>query len=1394
MVMAKSLNGRKRVRKDFGRIPVVAPMPNLIEVQKSSYDKFLQANSPLDVRQKSGLWDVFKSVFPIKDFAGKGELEFVSYELEAPKYDVEECQQRGMTFSAPLKVTLRLVVWDIDEDTGARSVRDIKEQDVYMGDMPLMTDHGTFIINGTERVIVSQMHRSPGVFFDHDKGKTHSSGKYLFAARVIPYRGSWLDFEFDAKDLVYVRIDRRRKLPVTTLLYALDSLNTEKLRAKRKKDEKSVDPQEVHGMTAEEILNYFYETQIFTREKKGWHTTFDAQKMRGMKLNFDLVDAKTGRVKLEAGGKLSPRIATKLEKDGLKELRITDEELIGKFIAEDVVNTKTGEIYIEAGEEITADTLKAFEEAEIEEIKSLFIDGMNVGPYIRNTLALDKNTNRDEALVDIYRVMRPGEPPTLETAEALFQGLFFDAERYDLSAVGRVKMNARLNLTNDDVPDTVRHLRKDDILRIIKVLVELKDGRGEIDDIDHLGNRRVRSVGELMENQYRVGLLRMERAIRERMSSVDIDTVMPHDLINAKPAAAAVREFFGSSQLSQFMDQTNPLSEITHKRRLSALGPGGLTRERAGFEVRDVHPTHYGRICPIETPEGPNIGLINSLATYARVNQYGFIESPYRKVDDSRVSNEVVYLSAMEEGRYNIAQANEEVDVKGKLVNELVSCRKAGNALLLAPSEIQYMDVSPKQLVSVAAALIPFLENDDANRALMGSNMQRQAVPLLRAEAPLVGTGVEEAVARDSGAATVARRAGVVQQVDAERIVVRATEEMSASAPGVDIYRLLKFQRSNQNTCINQRPLIKVGDVVAKGDIIADGPSTELGELALGRNVLVAFMPWNGYNFEDSILISERIVRDDVFTSIHIEEFEVMARDTKLGQEEITRDIPNVGEEALKNLDEAGIVYVGAEVKAGDILVGKVTPKGESPVTPEEKLLRAIFGEKASDVRDTSLRVPPGAQGTIVEVRVFNRRGVDKDERALAIERMEIESLAKDRDDEKAILERSFNEQIKTQIMGRKTVSGPKGFKAGGKVTDEMLAEYTPGQWRQIAVANDKVMEDIEAMKKSLEDSIKLIDQRFENKVEKLQRGDELPPGVLKMVKVFVAVKRKLQPGDKMAGRHGNKGVISKILPIEDMPYLADGTHVDIVLNPLGVPSRMNVGQILETHLGWACRALGQQVGTMLDNHRAGRSDRDLRSLLKKIYGEKAYRTEFQELTDDQLADLSENLRRGIPIATPVFDGAREADIVDMLEKAGLDGSGQVTLHDGSTGEPFDRKVTVGYIYMLKLHHLVDDKIHARSIGPYSLVTQQPLGGKAQFGGQRFGEMEVWALEAYGAAYTLQEMLTVKSDDVSGRTKVYEAIVRGDDTFEAGIPESFNVLVKEMRSLGLDVELSHSEQ
>jgi DNA-directed RNA polymerase subunit beta len=1382
-----SFTGKKRIRKSFGRIPEVAPMPNLIEVQKSSYDHFLQMDGATASRASAGLEDVFKSVFPIKDFSERAMLEFVRYELEQPKYDVEECQQRGITFAAPLKVTLRLVVWDVDEDTGSRSIRDIKEQDVYMGDMPLMTKNGTFIINGTERVIVSQMHRSPGVFFDHDKGKTHSSGKYLFAARVIPYRGSWLDFEFDAKDHVYVRIDRRRKLPATTLLLALDSAATAKLRAERKAQGKNLEPFEAVGMSKEEILSYFYATQIFKHGKKGWSTEFDPEKMRGVKLTSDLLDAKTGKAVAAIGDKMTPRTLRKLADDGLKHILVAHEDLIARYIAADIINEQTGEVLVEAGDEITEEMLTRLDEVGVKELPVLAIDHVQVGPYVRNTLQIDKNQTREDALIDIYRVMRPGEPPTLETAEALFQGLFFDSERYDLSAVGRVKMNSRLQLETED---TVRTLRKEDILAILKVLVDLKDGRGEIDDIDHLGNRRVRSVGELMENQYRVGLLRMERAIRERMSSVEIDTVMPHDLINAKPAAAAVREFFGSSQLSQFMDQTNPLSEITHKRRLSALGPGGLTRERAGFEVRDVHPTHYGRICPIETPEGPNIGLINSLATYARVNQYGFIESPYRRVKDGKVTDEVVYLSAMEEGRYAIAQANIELDENAQVKDDLTNCRKNGDFVMARPQDIDFIDVSPKQLVSVAAALIPFLENDDANRALMGSNMQRQAVPLIRAEAPLVGTGMEETVARDSGVTIIARRSGAVDQVDATRIVVRATEETSAAAPGVDIYNLLKFQRSNQNTCITQRPLVKVGDVVRAGDIIGDGPSTQLGELALGRNVLCAFMPWNGYNFEDSILISERIVSDDVFTSIHIEEFEVMARDTKLGQEEITRDIPNVGEEALKNLDEAGIVYIGAEVKPGDILVGKVTPKGESPMTPEEKLLRAIFGEKASDVRDTSLRLPPGVSGTIVEVRVFSRRGVDKDERALAIERAEIERLAKDRDDEKAILERSFSSRLKEMLNGQTVVSGPKGLKSGTKINEAVLAEYTPGQWRQIAVRDDALMADIEAMKKQMEDAVGALQARFESKVEKLQRGDELPPGVMKMVKVFVAVKRKLQPGDKMAGRHGNKGVISRIMPLEDMPYLEDGTPVDIVLNPLGVPSRMNVGQILETHLGWASAGLGRQIGEIMEKlgHGNGKPA-DLKKKLLAIYKDPAEKTQIEGLSEAELLELGGNLRHGIPMASPVFDGAREEDIVRMLKDAGLDSSGQVVLVDGRTGEAFDRKVTVGYIYMLKLHHLVDDKIHARSIGPYSLVTQQPLGGKAQFGGQRFGEMEVWALEAYGAAYTLQEMLTVKSDDVSGRTKVYEAIVRGDDNFEAGIPESFNVLVKELRSLGLNVEL-----
>ena len=1360
--MATSFTGRKRVRKDFGHISEVTQMPNLIEVQRQSYDQFFKAGATEEERLSSGLEKVLKSVFPIQDFSGTASLEYVKYELEEPKYDVEECQQRDITYAAPLRVTLRLIVFEVDPETEARSVLDIKEQDVYMGDLPMMTDNGTFVINGTERVIVSQMHRSPGVFFDHDRGKTHSSGKFLFAARVIPYRGSWLDLEFDAKDIVNVRIDRRRKLPATTLLYAL-------------------------GMSAEDILEYFYKTVSFRSAEGGWRMPFRADNWRGQKPAFDLVDADSGEVVVEAGQKITPRLGQKLEKAGVEAILVPADQILGRFAARDMINEKTGAIYVEAGEELTEEIITVLSEVGVDEVEVLDIDAVSVGPYIRNTLMADKVECHDGALAEIYKVMRPGEPPTKETAEALFYGLFFDAERYDLSDVGRVKMNMRLNLECDD---TVGTLRREDILQTVKTLVELKDGRGEIDDIDHLGNRRVRSVGELMENQYRIGLLRMERAIRERMSSVDIDTVMPHDLINAKPVVASVREFFGSSQLSQFMDQTNPLSEITHKRRMSALGPGGLTRERAGFEVRDVHPTHYGRICPIETPEGPNIGLINSLATYAQVNKYGFIESPYRRVENGVVSSEVIYLSAMEEAKYTVAQANAALNDDGTFANDLVSCRQAGEFVMTQPSQIDLMDVSPKQLVSVAASLIPFLENDDANRALMGSNMQRQAVPLVRAEAPFVGTGMEAVVARDSGAAIAARRTGVVEQVDATRIVIRATEEVDPGKSGVDIYTLQKFQRSNQNTCINQRPLVKVGDEIKQGDIICDGPSTELGELALGRNALVAFMPWNGYNFEDSILISERIVKEDVFTSIHIEEFEVMARDTKLGPEDITRDIPNVGEEGLKNLDEAGIVYIGAEVHPGDILVGKITPKGESPMTPEEKLLRAIFGEKASDVRDTSMRLPPGVAGTVVEVRVFNRHGVDKDERALTIEREEIDRLTKDREDERTILERSIYGRLKPWLVGKTVSAGNKEMKKGTVITEEGLDDLPRIQWWDLAVDDDATMSDIEALRKQFDESRAQLQKRFDEKINKLQRGDELLPGVLKMVKVFVAVKRKLQPGDKMAGRHGNKGVISRIMPQEDMPHLEDGTPVDVVLNPLGVPSRMNVGQILETHLGWASRGLGRQIDGMLEayRHGSGHID-DFRAKFKDIYGDEQFGTDVEELDDDQIIELASNLTNGVPMGTPVFDGAVEADVVTMLEKAGLDSSGQVDLYDGRTGEKFDRKVTVGYIYMLKLHHLVDDKIHARSIGPYSLVTQQPLGGKAQFGGQRFGEMEVWALQAYGAAYTLQEMLTVKSDDVQGRTKVYEAIVRGDDTFEAGIPESFNVLVKEMRSLCLNVEL-----
>ncbi len=1376
--MAQTYVGQKRIRRMFGKIREVLEMPNLIEVQKSSYDLFLRSgdsDTPLD---GEGLMGTFQSVFPIKDFNETAVLEFVKYDLEKPKYDIEECQSRDMTYSAPLKVTLRLIVFDVDPDTGAKSVKDIKEQEVFMGDMPLMTPNGTFIVNGSERVVVSQMHRSPGVFFDHDKGKTHSSGKLLFQCRIIPYRGSWLDFEFDPKDLVFARIDRRRKLPVTTLLYAL-------------------------GLNQDSIMEAYYDTVSFRLEKgRGWVTKFFPGRVRGTRPTMDLVDAATGEVILKAGDKATPRMVKKWIDEGkVTELLVPFEHIFGRFVARDIINEETGEIWVEAGDELTWEldkdgevkggTLKLLMDQDITEIPVLDIDGVNVGPYIRNTMAADKNMNREQALMDIYRVMRPGEPPTYDAAAALFDTLFFDSERYDLSAVGRVKMNMRLNL---DAEDTVRTLRREDIIACIKALVELRDGKGEIDDIDHLGNRRVRSVGELMENQYRLGLLRMERAIRERMSSVEIDTVMPQDLINAKPAAAAVREFFGSSQLSQFMDQTNPLSEVTHKRRLSALGPGGLTRERAGFEVRDVHPTHYGRMCPIETPEGQNIGLINSLATFARVNKYGFIETPYRKVENGQVTDEVIYLSATEEMRHTIAQANANLDAEGRFVNELVSTRRGGEFVLSPRETVDLIDVSPKQLVSVAASLIPFLENDDANRALMGSNMMRQAVPLLQSDAPLVGTGIEGVVARDSGAAIMARRPGIIDQVDAQRIVVRATEMLEPGEPGVDIYRLRKFKRSNQSSCINQRPLVKVGDTVVQGQVVADGPCTDMGELAVGRNITVAFMPWNGYNYEDSILISERILKDDVFTSIHIEEYEVAARDTKLGPEEITRDIPNVGEEALRNLDEAGIVYIGAEVQAGDILVGKITPKGESPMTPEEKLLRAIFGEKASDVRDTSLRLPPGAYGTVVEVRVFNRHGVDKDERALQIEREEIERLSRDRDDELAILERNIYARLRQLILGKVAVKGPKGVKPNSEITEELLGTLSRGQWWQLALADDAEAQEVEALNALYDQQKRALNHRFEDKVEKVRRGDDLPPGVMKMVKVFLAVKRKLQPGDKMAGRHGNKGVVSKVVPEEDMPFLTDGTTVDIVLNPLGVPSRMNVGQILETHMGWALRGLGVKIDEALDEYRRKGDLTPVQDALRIAYGDEVYDQAFAAMDEEALVESAETVTGGVPIGTPVFDGAKEPDVNDALIRSGFDVSGQSTAFDGRTGEPFARQVTVGTKYMLKLHHLVDDKLHARSTGPYSLVTQQPLGGKAQFGGQRLGEMEVWALEAYGAAYTLQEMLTVKSDDVAGRTKVYESIVKGEDNFEAGVPESFNVLVKEVRGLGLNMELLDSEE
>ena len=1346
---------RKRIRKSFGKRESVLNVPYLLTMQSDSYVAFLQKDVPPQKRKPEGLQAAFISAFPIVSHNGFVEMKFTEYNIAKPPFDVRECQQRGLTYAAAVRAKLQMIIYD-RESHPQKLVKEIKEQEVYMGEVPLMTDYGSFIVNGTERVIVSQLHRSPGVFFEHDKGKTHSSGKLLFSARIIPYRGSWLDFEFDPKDILYFRVDRRRKMPVTILLKAI-------------------------GLTPETILAHFFHNDNFRLMDTGAQMDFVPERLKGEVARFDLTD-KNGNVVVEKDKRITARHVRQLEQAGTGFVSVPEDFLVGRVISKNMVDADTGEIVAKANEEVTEALLKKLRAAGIKEIQCLYTNELNQGAFISQTLASDETADQLAARVAIYRMMRPGEPPTEDAVEALFHRLFYSEDTYDLSRVGRMKFNARVGR---DTPEGKMTLSNDDILDVVKILVDLRNGNGDVDDIDHLGNRRVRCVGELAENQYRSGLARIEKAVKERLGQAETEALMPHDLINSKPISAALKEFFGASQLSQFMDQTNPLSEITHKRRVSALGPGGLTRERAGFEVRDVHPTHYGRVCPIETPEGPNIGLINSLSLFAQLNEYGFLETPYRRVVDGKVTDQIDYLSAIEEGKYVIAQANAGLDKEGKLIDELVSAREKGESVLLSPERVQYMDVAPAQIVSVAASLVPFLEHDDANRALMGANMQRQAVPVLRPEKAMVGTGVERVAAVDSGTVVTARRGGIVDYVDTNRIVIRVNDnETVAGEVGVDIYNLIKYQRSNQNTNIHQRPIVKRGDLVAAKDVVADGASTDLGELALGQNMLVAFMPWNGYNYEDSILISERIVRDDVFTSIHIEEFEVAARDTKLGPEEITRDIPNVGEEALRNLDEAGIVAIGAEVNPGDILVGKVTPKGETPMTPEEKLLRAIFGEKASDVRDTSLKVPPGVQGTVVEVRVFNRHGVDKDQRALQIEREEIERLAKDRDDELAILERSIYARLKELLLGKEAVAGPKGFKRG-PVSEDSFADLSKGQWWQIAISDEAAMAEVESLNKQYQESKRRLDNRFEDKVDKLRRGDELPPGVMKVVKVFVAVKRKLQPGDKMAGRHGNKGVISRITPIEDMPFLEDGTHVDIVLNPLGVPSRMNVGQILETHLGWACAGLGKQIREALERFERIGDKSGFVTTLKDIYGP----GEELPVADDDLMELGRNLSKGVPIATPVFDGAKEADIIEMLEKSGHDASGQVTLYDGRTGEPFGRKVTVGYIYMLKLHHLVDDKIHSRSIGPYSLVTQQPLGGKAQFGGQRFGEMEVWALEAYGAAYTLQEMLTVKSDDVAGRTKAYESIVRGEDAFDAGIPESFNVLVKEMRSLGLNVEL-----
>ncbi|MGB5305664.1 MAG: DNA-directed RNA polymerase subunit beta [Gammaproteobacteria bacterium] len=1355
--MAYSFTEKKRIRKDFGSRHSVLDVPYLLATQIESYRDFLQADLDLGSRSEKGLHAAFKSVFPITSYSGNAALDYVTYRLGEPAFDVKECQLRGLTYAAPLRALVRLIIYDKDAPANTQKVKDIKEQEVYMGELPLMTDNGTFVINGTERVIVSQLHRSPGVFFDHDKGKTHSSGKLLFSARVIPYRGSWLDMEFDPKDILFVRIDRRRKLPATILLRAL-------------------------GYDNEQILDTFFETNTFHVNKNEVKLDLVPERLRGETASFE-IKAKS-KVIVEEGRRITARHIRELEKAGVKTLVVPEDYLIGKVLSHNVIDKETGELIANANDELTLELLEKLRDAGIKKLSTLYVNDLDRGPYISTTLRIDPSTTELEAMVEIYRMMRPGEPPTKEAAQNLFKNLFFTSDRYDLSAVGRMKFNRRIGREEITGEGT---LSSDDIVAVMRVLIDIRNGNGFVDDIDHLGNRRIRCVGEMAENVFRIGLVRVERAVKERLSLAESESLMPQELINAKPVAAAIKEFFGSSQLSQFMDQNNPLSEVTHKRRVSALGPGGLTRERAGFEVRDVHPTHYGRVCPIETPEGPNIGLINSLAVYSRTNTYGFLETPYLKVINNRVTDKVEYLSAIEEGDYTIAQANATVDAKGNLTDDLVTCRHRNEFMTSTPDRVDYIDVSPKQIVSVAAALIPFLEHDDANRALMGSNMQRQAVPTLKTEKPLVGTGIERTVAIDSGVTVVARRGGVLDSVDAARIVVRVNDdETVAGEPGVDIYNLTKYTRSNQNTCINQRPLVKPGDVIARGDVLADGPSTDMGELALGQNLLVAFMPWNGYNFEDSILISERVVEEDRFTTIHIEELTCVARDTKLGSEEVSGDIPNVGEGALSKLDESGIVYIGAEVRPGDILVGKVTPKGETQLTPEEKLLRAIFGEKASDVKDTSLRVPSGMDGTVIDVQVFTRDGVEKDARALQIQEEQIAQVRKDLNDQMRIMEDDIYQRVEKLLLGKIAEGGPKKLAAGAKITSDYLLDIDRNKWFEVRLRNEDANEDLEKANEQLKTLRSDFEQRLEDKRVKLTTGDDLAPGVLKMVKVYLAVKRRVQPGDKMAGRHGNKGVISMIQPVEDMPYMKDGTPVDIVLNPLGVPSRMNVGQVLETHLGWAAKGLGHKIGRMLEQHQ---KVTEIRAFMDKIYNTSGHKEDLASLSDAEVMELAGNLKGGVPMATPVFDGAPEEAIKDMLELAGLPRSGQTRLYDGRTGDAFERDVTVGYMYILKLNHLVDDKMHARSTGPYSLVTQQPLGGKAQFGGQRFGEMEVWALEAYGAAYTLQEMLTVKSDDVNGRTKMYKNIVDGNHHMDAGMPESFNVLVKEIRSLGINMEL-----